>query len=57
VYVGEKGMSFKVLVEKCEGNDCCKDLCMGGRLMLKELGWEGVDRFYQGEDTTNDGPF
>lgn len=50
-------MSFKVLVEKCEGNDCCKDLCMGGRLMLKELGWEGVDRFYQGEDTTNDGPF
>jgi hypothetical protein len=50
VYVGEKSISFRVLVGKCEENDCWKDLCMGRRMILKELGWEGVDWFYQAED-------
>jgi hypothetical protein len=36
--------------EYVKESDCLQDLCMGGRIILKELAWEGVDWFYQDDD-------
>jgi len=50
VCVGEREFHLGFWWEYVMKNGCWQDLCMGGRIILNEIAWEGVDWLYQDED-------